>query len=191
MQAVLASDFALAQFAFLERLLLVHGRWSYFRMCKFLRYFFYKNFAFTLCHLWYAFFCGFSAQVSYCFDRLNVSSVCYRLLQRDMSICTSIRGKVFANSLQHDDGTQWSEMLLRSPSRSFYLNKKKFAKETPKRILLRIAEIGIHFIFCDSALTESDEFLKRFKFSSFYSANVDPGWGIWFIIMKINSNASL
>jgi phospholipid-translocating ATPase len=31
-------------------------------MCKFLRYFFYKNFAFTLCHFWYAFFCGFSAQ---------------------------------------------------------------------------------------------------------------------------------
>ena len=32
-------------------------------MCKFLRYFFYKNFAFTLCHLWYSFFCGFSATV--------------------------------------------------------------------------------------------------------------------------------
>ena len=62
MQAVLASDFSLAQFRFLERLLLVHGRYSYFRMCKFLRYFFYKNFAFTLCHFWYAFFCGFSAQ---------------------------------------------------------------------------------------------------------------------------------
>lgn len=64
MQAVLASDFSVAQFSYLERLLLVHGRWSYFRMCKFLRYFFYKNFSFTLCNLWYAFFCGFSAQVS-------------------------------------------------------------------------------------------------------------------------------
>ena len=64
MQAVLASDYSIAQFRFLERLLLVHGRWSYYRMCKFLRYFFYKNFAFTLCHFWYAFFCGFSALVS-------------------------------------------------------------------------------------------------------------------------------
>lgn len=63
-QAVLASDFALARFSYLERLLLVHGRWSYLRMCKFLQYFFYKNFAFTLCHVWFAFFCGFSAQVS-------------------------------------------------------------------------------------------------------------------------------
>lgn len=65
MQAVLSSDFSLAQFRYLERLLLVHGRWSYYRMCRFLRYFFYKNFAFTLCHFWYAFFCGFSAQVCF------------------------------------------------------------------------------------------------------------------------------
>ncbi|XP_005107403.2 phospholipid-transporting ATPase ID [Aplysia californica] len=62
MQAVLASDYSISQFKYLERLLLVHGRWSYLRMCKFLRYFFYKNFAFTLCHFWFAFFCGFSAQ---------------------------------------------------------------------------------------------------------------------------------
>ncbi|KAE8296167.1 Phospholipid-transporting ATPase ID [Larimichthys crocea] len=62
MQAVLASDYSFAQFRYLQRLLLVHGRWSYFRMCNFLCYFFYKNFAFTLVHFWYGFFCGFSAQ---------------------------------------------------------------------------------------------------------------------------------
>lgn len=63
MQAVLSSDYSFAQFRYLQRLLLVHGRWSYLRMCKFLRYFFYKNFTFTFVHFWYAFFCGFSAQV--------------------------------------------------------------------------------------------------------------------------------
>ncbi|CAH2274037.1 probable phospholipid-transporting ATPase IM isoform X1 [Pelobates cultripes] len=65
MQAVLASDYSFAQFRYLHRLLLVHGRWSYFRMCKFLCYFFYKNFAFTLVHFWFGFFCGFSAQTVY------------------------------------------------------------------------------------------------------------------------------
>lgn len=65
MQAALASDYSFAQFRYLQRLLLVHGRWSYFRMCNFLRYFFYKNFAFTLVHFWYGFFCGFSAQTVY------------------------------------------------------------------------------------------------------------------------------
>ncbi|CAH0381708.1 unnamed protein product [Bemisia tabaci] len=61
-QAMLSSDYAIAQFRFLERLLLIHGRWSYFRVCKFLRYFFYKNFTFSMCHFWIAFLNGFSAQ---------------------------------------------------------------------------------------------------------------------------------
>ncbi|TSK72148.1 Phospholipid-transporting ATPase IC [Bagarius yarrelli] len=65
MQAVMSSDYALAQFRYLQRLLLVHGRWSYIRMCKFLRFFFYKNFAFTLVHFWFSFFSGFSAQIAY------------------------------------------------------------------------------------------------------------------------------
>ncbi|XP_046873824.1 phospholipid-transporting ATPase ID [Hypomesus transpacificus] len=65
MQAVLSSDFSFAQFRYLQRLLLVHGRWSYLRMCKFLSYFFYKNFTFTFVHFWYGFFCGFSAQTVY------------------------------------------------------------------------------------------------------------------------------
>lgn len=34
MQAVMASDFAIPQFRFLTDLLLVHGRWSYLRICK-------------------------------------------------------------------------------------------------------------------------------------------------------------
>lgn len=34
MQAVMASDFAIAQFRFLKVLLLVHGRWSYIRITK-------------------------------------------------------------------------------------------------------------------------------------------------------------
>ncbi|NXL94079.1 AT8B1 ATPase, partial [Alectura lathami] len=65
MQAVMSSDYSFGQFRYLQRLLLVHGRWSYIRMCKFLRYFFYKNFAFTLVHVWYSFFNGFSAQTAY------------------------------------------------------------------------------------------------------------------------------
>ncbi|XP_041666161.1 probable phospholipid-transporting ATPase IM [Cheilinus undulatus] len=76
MQAVLSSDFSFAQFRYLQRLLLVHGRWSYLRMCTFLRYFFYKNFTFTFVHFWYAFFCGFSAQTVY--DEWFIT--CYNLV---------------------------------------------------------------------------------------------------------------
>ena len=48
MQAVMASDFAFAQFRFLERLLLVHGRYNYKRVSRMVTYFFYKNLAFGL-----------------------------------------------------------------------------------------------------------------------------------------------
>ncbi|KAG1939757.1 phospholipid-transporting ATPase IC isoform X1 [Pimephales promelas] len=64
-QAVQNADFALAQFSFLLRLLLVHGHWSYYRICILLRYFLYKTTAFALVHIWYSFYNGFSAQPMY------------------------------------------------------------------------------------------------------------------------------
>lgn len=43
MQAVMASDFALSRFKYLEKFLLVHGHWSYNRLSNMVLYFFYKN----------------------------------------------------------------------------------------------------------------------------------------------------
>ncbi|XP_006869134.1 PREDICTED: probable phospholipid-transporting ATPase IK [Chrysochloris asiatica] len=65
MQAVQNSDYVLAQFSFLRRLLLVHGRWSYVRICKFLRYFIYKTLASMMAQIWFAFYNGFTAQPLY------------------------------------------------------------------------------------------------------------------------------
>jgi len=42
-QAVNSSDFAIAQFRYLENLVLVHGRWNFMRMTKVVLYSFYKN----------------------------------------------------------------------------------------------------------------------------------------------------
>ena len=54
--AVLASDFAAAQFRFLSRLLLVHGRWSYKRNAEIVMYAFYKNFAYIMANVYLNFF---------------------------------------------------------------------------------------------------------------------------------------
>ncbi|XP_056411878.1 phospholipid-transporting ATPase VA isoform X3 [Hyla sarda] len=43
MQAMMASDFAVPRFRYLEKLLLVHGRWCYSRLANMVLYFFYKN----------------------------------------------------------------------------------------------------------------------------------------------------
>lgn len=65
MQAVMASDFAIAQFKFLERLLLVHGRWNYLRITKMVVYFFYKNILFGLTLFYFNAFAFFSGQIVY------------------------------------------------------------------------------------------------------------------------------
>ncbi|KAL3840799.1 hypothetical protein ACJIZ3_025390 [Penstemon smallii] len=65
MQAVMASDFAIAQFRFLERLLVVHGHWCYKRIAQMICYFFYKNIAFALTIFYFEAFAGFSGQSLY------------------------------------------------------------------------------------------------------------------------------
>ncbi|KAG8094537.1 hypothetical protein GUJ93_ZPchr0012g21779 [Zizania palustris] len=65
MQAVMASDFSISQFQFLERLLLVHGHWCYKRIAQMICYFFYKNIAFGLTIFYFEAFAGFSGQSVY------------------------------------------------------------------------------------------------------------------------------
>lgn len=122
MQAVLASDYSIAQFRFLQRLLLVHGRWSYYRMCKFLRYFFYKNFAFTVCHFWFAFFCGFSAQTV--FDEMFISV--YNLFYTSLPVLAL---GVFEQDVS--DATSLQFPRLYAPGHTSQLfNKTEFIKST-------------------------------------------------------------
>ncbi|WOL09078.1 phospholipid-transporting ATPase 6-like [Canna indica] len=65
MQAVMASDFSISQFRFLERLLVVHGHWCYKRIALMICYFFYKNIAFGLTIFYFEAFTGFSGQSVY------------------------------------------------------------------------------------------------------------------------------
>merc|ERR1712156_94190 len=61
MQAVMASDFAISRFKYIERLLLVHGHWNYDRLARMVLHFFYKNAAFVFVCFWFQLYCGFSA----------------------------------------------------------------------------------------------------------------------------------
>ena len=56
--AVLSSDFSFAQFRYLSRLLLLHGRWCYLRNEEVVLYSFYKNWAYTLVFLFLQFLAG-------------------------------------------------------------------------------------------------------------------------------------
>ncbi|XP_032070253.1 phospholipid-transporting ATPase ID [Thamnophis elegans] len=120
MQAVMSSDFSFAQFRYLQRLLLVHGRWSYIRMCKFLSYFFYKNFAFTLVHFWFGFFSGFSAQTVYDEWFITLYNMVYT--------CLPVLGM---SLFDQDVDDRWSlqfPQLYVPGQQNLYFNKREFAK---------------------------------------------------------------
>lgn len=52
-QAAMSADYAVGQFRFLVRLLLVHGHWSVVRMARMHCVFFFKNIIWTLCLAWF------------------------------------------------------------------------------------------------------------------------------------------
>lgn len=56
LQAARSADFAISQFRFLRKLLLVHGAWAYQRMSKMIFYYFYKNIALYLTQFWVSLF---------------------------------------------------------------------------------------------------------------------------------------
>ncbi|KAG6872613.1 hypothetical protein C0995_008358 [Termitomyces sp. Mi166 len=61
LQAVNSSDYAIAQFRFLKRLLLVHGHWSYARNGNMILNFFYKNIVCIGVLWWFQIYCGWSS----------------------------------------------------------------------------------------------------------------------------------
>ncbi|XP_066918904.1 probable phospholipid-transporting ATPase IA isoform X1 [Clytia hemisphaerica] len=75
LQAAGASDYAIAQFKYLNRLLLVHGAFSYQRLAKLILYSFYKNICLYVIELWFATVNGFSGQIlfdKWCIGLYNV-----------------------------------------------------------------------------------------------------------------------
>ncbi|RPD56361.1 phospholipid-translocating P-type ATPase [Lentinus tigrinus ALCF2SS1-7] len=62
LQAVNSSDYAIAQFRYLKRLLLVHGHWSYARNGNMIVNFFYKNVVCIAVLWWFQIYCAWSSQ---------------------------------------------------------------------------------------------------------------------------------
>lgn len=65
MQAVMASDFAISRFMFLQRLLLVHGHWCYCRLARFSSFMFYKSLISVLVMFWYQIYSAYSGSMQF------------------------------------------------------------------------------------------------------------------------------
>ncbi|CAA0836192.1 Phospholipid-transporting ATPase 1 [Striga hermonthica] len=92
-QAVMASDFAMGQFRFLKRLLLVHGHWNYHRIGYLVLYNFYRNAVFVLMLFWYILCTAFSttsaltdwSSVFYSVIYTSVPTIVVGILDKDLS----------------------------------------------------------------------------------------------------------
>ena len=74
-QAANASDYSIGRFRFLQRLLLVHGRWNYMRMSLVVLYMFWKNVVFVVAQFFFQTNNGFSGQkwyVEYAAQAFNI-----------------------------------------------------------------------------------------------------------------------
>lgn len=79
-QAVMASDYAIAQFRFLRKLLLVHGRWSYLRTAEMVMGFFFKNIVWTFALFWYQIFCQFSGSMMFEYSLVTLYNLIFTSL---------------------------------------------------------------------------------------------------------------
>ncbi|KAJ6922656.1 phospholipid-transporting ATPase 1-like isoform X1 [Populus alba x Populus x berolinensis] len=110
-QAVMASDFAMGQFRFLKRLLLVHGHWNYQRIGYLILYNFYRNAVFVLMLFWYILFTAFSttsaltdwSSVLYSVIYTSVPTIVVGILDKDLSHRTLLRyPKLYGVGYRHE-----------------------------------------------------------------------------------------
>ena len=65
LQAVMASDYSIAQFKYLKELLFVHGAWNYRRISILILYTFHKTICFCLIQVWFSIYNGYSGTLFY------------------------------------------------------------------------------------------------------------------------------
>ncbi|GKU10323.1 unnamed protein product [Fusarium langsethiae] len=93
LQAARVADYAIAQFRFLQRMLLVHGRWNYVRTSKFILYTFWKEMFFYLPTAQYQRYTGYSGTSLYEATSLTVFNtlftslcvICMGVWEQDLS----------------------------------------------------------------------------------------------------------
>ncbi|ORX51857.1 phospholipid-translocating P-type ATPase [Piromyces finnis] len=149
MQAAMSSDYAISQFAYLSKLLLVHGRWSYLRVSNMVLNFFYKNIVWVFTLFWYQFNCGFSAQILFDYSLIMFFNFIFS------SMPVMVMG-VFDKDLK-------KETALNKPPlyKSMGIRQKKF---TWKRFFAYIADALYQSYIC-----------FYIPYFSFFSANFSNG----------------
>ncbi|KAI7906865.1 uncharacterized protein BX663DRAFT_494033 [Cokeromyces recurvatus] len=76
-QASMAADYAISQFRFLHKLLLVQGHWSYSRISEMILTFFFKNVFWVFPSLWYQIYSAWSGNIFYDYSFLQLYNIVF------------------------------------------------------------------------------------------------------------------
>ncbi|KAI7865538.1 hypothetical protein BDF14DRAFT_1883484 [Spinellus fusiger] len=115
-QAVMASDYAIAQFRYLHKLLIVHGRWSYLRTAEMIMGFFFKNIVWTFVLFWYQIFCQFSGSMVFDYALVTLYNLLFTSLpiiflgiwDQDLPAYTSLKyPELYRMGLRNDKFKRW------------------------------------------------------------------------------------
>ncbi|XP_068960898.1 phospholipid-transporting ATPase IF isoform X3 [Petaurus breviceps papuanus] len=135
-QAARNSDYAIARFKFLSKLLFVHGHFYYIRIATLVQYFFYKNVCFITPQFLYQFYCLFSQQTLYDSVYLTLYNICFTSLP--ILIYSLLEQHVHPHVLQSKPS------LYRDISKNSHLSIKKFLYWT----ILGFSHAFIFFFGC-------------------------------------------
>ena len=112
LQAARTSDYSIAQFRFLTKLLLVHGRWNYIRTCKYTLGTFWKEMLFYLTQALYQRYAGYTGTSLYESWSLSLFNTLFTSLpvifmgifEQDLSASTLMAVPELYHSLGHRNG---------------------------------------------------------------------------------------
>ncbi|PVH99245.1 phospholipid-translocating P-type ATPase [Periconia macrospinosa] len=114
--AVMSSDYAIGQFRFLTRLVLVHGRWSYRRLAETIANFFYKNIVWTFGLFWYQIYTNFDSQYIFDYSYIiwfnlaftSVPVILMGVLDQDVDDRVSLAvPQLYTRGIERKEWTQW------------------------------------------------------------------------------------
>lgn len=119
LQAARSSDYSIAQFRFLTKLLLVHGRWNYVRVCKYTVGTFWKEMLFYLTQAQYQRFAGYTGTSLYepwslsMFNTLFTSLpvIFLGVFEKDLAASTLLAVPELYTKGQRNGGFNWTIYL--------------------------------------------------------------------------------
>ncbi|UYV77023.1 ATP8A1 [Cordylochernes scorpioides] len=157
LQAACASDYAIAQFRFLTRLLFVHGAWSHARLCKLILYSFHKNICLYVIELtgrywdvqlWFAILSGWSGQTL--FERWTIGL--YNVI---FTAAPPVVMGLFDRTCSAETNMKFPSLYKPSQTSSYFNVRVRMAPYVVMRVLVTAVYSQVFWVWIFNAILHS------------------------------------